>query len=57
MLAVAGSLRLGAVVKNVREPEFDAPGLTPDAAPTQITMPRQVRVGAAFDPESATGCR
>ena len=55
VLAVAGPLRLGAVVKNVREPEFDAPGLTPDAPPTQFTLPRQVRVGAAFDPEGATG--
>jgi hypothetical protein len=55
LLAVAGSVRLGVLVKNVREPEFDAPGLTPDAAPTRMTLPRQVRVGAAFDPENATG--
>ncbi len=55
LLAVAGALRLGAVVKNVREPEFDAPGLTPDAPPAQFTMQRQVRVGAAFNPEGATG--
>ena len=44
-----GRLRLGAVVKNIREPEFDAPGLTPDAPPTRSTMPRQMRVGVAFD--------
>lgn len=55
VLAVTGPLRLGAVVKNVREPEFDAPGLTPDAAPVRMTLPRQVRVGAAFDPENTTG--
>jgi hypothetical protein len=55
LLAVTGSLRLGAVVRNVREPAFDAPGLTPDAPPIVMTLPRQVRVGAAFDPENATG--
>jgi hypothetical protein len=55
LIAVAGSIRLGAVVKNVREPEFDAPGLTPDAAPNRMILPRQVRVGVAFDPEDATG--
>jgi hypothetical protein len=55
LLAVAGPIRLGAVVKNVREPEFDAPGLTPDAAPNRMTLPRQIRIGVAFDPENATG--
>ena len=55
VLAVAGSFRLGAVVKNLREPEFDAPGLTPDAPPDRLTMRRQMRIGAAFDPENATG--
>jgi hypothetical protein len=43
-LAVAGPVRLGAVVRNVREPEFD-----------DFRLPRQVRVGAAFDAEPATG--
>jgi hypothetical protein len=52
---VTGPLRLGAVVKNVREPGFDAPGLTPDAPSTRMTLPRQIRVGAAFDPEISTG--
>jgi hypothetical protein len=42
LLAVAGALRAGAVVRNVREPEFDG-----------IRLPRQVRVGAAFDGELA----
>jgi hypothetical protein len=55
LLAVAGPVRLGAVMKNVREPEFDAPGLTPDAPPIRLTLPRQVRIGIAFDPENATG--
>jgi hypothetical protein len=55
LLAVAGSIRLGAVVKNLREPEFDAPGLTPDAPPNRLRVPRQMRIGVAFDPENATG--
>ena len=41
-IVVAGALRAGAVVRNVREPEFDG-----------IRLPRQVRVGAAFDGEAA----
>jgi hypothetical protein len=49
LLAVGGPIRLGAVVRNVREPEFDAPGLTPDAPPGTFVIPRQVRLGAAFD--------
>lgn len=55
LIAIAGPVRLGAVVKNLREPEFDAPGLTPDAAPNRMILPRQIRVGVAFDPEDATG--
>lgn len=47
VLAVAGSLRLGAVVRNMTEPEFG------DVDP--IRLQRQVRVGAAFSPEDATG--
>jgi hypothetical protein len=42
VIAVAGALRAGAVVRNVREPEFDG-----------VRLPRQVRVGAAFDGETA----
>ena len=42
VIAVAGALRAGAVVRNVREPEFDG-----------LRLPRQVRVGAAFDGEMA----
>ena len=53
-IAVGGPLRLGAVVKNVLEPDFEAPGLAPDAAPARVVMRRQVRVGGAFD-TSATG--
>jgi hypothetical protein len=44
VLAVTGSMRLGAVVRNLREPEFE-----------DFRLPRQVRVGAAFDAEVARG--
>jgi hypothetical protein len=55
VIAIAGSLRLGAVVRNLREPEFEVPGLTPDAPPNRLILRRQIRIGAAFDPENATG--
>ena len=51
VLAVAGSFRLGGVVRNVRDPEF---GEEQPAQPA-IRLQRQVRVGAAFNPEDATG--
>ena len=51
VLAVAGPVRLGGAVRNVREPEFGAEG----PAEPGIRLPRQVRVGAAFAPEEATG--
>jgi hypothetical protein len=38
-LAVAGPVRLGVTARNLREPEFDQ----------GFVLPRQVRVGAAFD--------
>lgn len=43
-LAVAGPLRIGARVRNLFEPDFDA-----------VHVPRQTRVGVAFDPEPVTG--
>ena len=49
LIAVAGPLRLGAVVRNVREPEFFTAGDAPDALATGMRLPRQVRLGAAFD--------
>ena len=51
VLAVAGPLRLGGVVRNLREPEF---GAGEDGEPG-VRMERQVRVGAAVSPEDATG--
>ena len=55
VIAVAGSLRLGAVIRNVREPEFTMAGSASDASSARMRLPRQIRVGAAFDPEMATG--
>lgn len=50
VLAVAGPVRLGAVMRNVREPEFDAGGA---AAP--LRLPRQLRAGVAFEAERSAG--
>lgn len=44
VLAVTGPLRLGARMRNVREPEFGP-----------LRLPRQTRIGVAFDPETMTG--
>lgn len=44
VLAVAGAFRLGARMRNVLEPDFDG-----------MRLPRQVRVGIAFDPRPLTG--
>ena len=44
LLAVTGPLRFGALVRNVLEPEFGS-----------VRMPRQTRIGVAFDPEPVTG--
>lgn len=41
VLAVAGAIRVGGLVRNVREPELGA-----------VRLPRQVRIGAAFDGEA-----
>ena len=49
VIAVAGPLRLGAVVRNVREPEFFTAGSASAALATGMRLPRQVRVGAAVD--------
>ena len=44
ILAAGGPVRVGVLVRNVREPVFG----TPDAA-GEMRLPRQVRIGAAFD--------
>jgi hypothetical protein len=46
LLAVAGAIRLGAVAKNLREPTFGA---------DEVALPRQVRIGAAFDAAASGG--
>lgn len=46
-LAVAGAGRIGAVVRNARRAAFS------DPAGGEIKLPRQVRLGAAFDGDSA----
>jgi long-chain fatty acid transport protein len=45
ILAVAGPVRVGVVVRNVRAVEFGEPGVTGG----RFALPRQVRVGGAFD--------
>lgn len=51
LLAVAGPVRLGAEMRNVRQPMFggDTPGQS------GMRLPRQVRAGLAFAPERAAG--
>ena len=48
-IAVSGPLRLGGTVRNVREPEFFGAGGSSDESAAGMQLPRQVRVGAAFD--------
>ena len=55
VIGIAGPLRLGAVVRNVREPEFASADSTADASSSRMRLPRQIRVGVAFVPESAAG--
>jgi hypothetical protein len=50
VIAVGGPMRLGAVMRNVREPDF-ALSAVPGAE--TIRLPRQLRVGAAYDAEQA----
>ena len=45
VIATAGPVRLGAVVRNVTEPEFTSP----DPTVAAMRLPRQVRLGGAFD--------
>ncbi|OFW14977.1 MAG: hypothetical protein A3H29_03225 [Acidobacteria bacterium RIFCSPLOWO2_02_FULL_67_21] len=44
LLAVAGPVRLGARIRNALQPAFEG-----------MRLPRQTRVGVAFDPEALTG--
>jgi hypothetical protein len=49
LLAVGGPIRLGAVMRNILEPEFSSAG------GATLRLPRQLRVGAAFDAEKISG--
>ena len=53
LLGVAGPFRIGALVRNVREPEFGGVAL-PGASSDRTRLPRQFRVGVAFSPEDST---
>ena len=46
VIVAAGPIRLGAAMRNVRQPEF---------ADGAFTLPRQTRIGAAIDVEKAGG--
>jgi hypothetical protein len=48
LLAVAGPVRLGALIRNVRQAEVES-------SSERMRLPRQVRVGAAFDAERSGG--
>jgi hypothetical protein len=48
LMVVAGPMRFGAVMRNIRKPDFGT-DLTPFA------LPRQTRIGAAIDAEQAGG--
>jgi F plasmid transfer operon, TraF, protein len=48
VMAVAGPVRLGAVMRNIREPNFGTDG-------TPFVLPRQARIGAAIDTEQVGG--
>jgi len=48
VMVVAGPVRLGAVMRNIRKPDFGT-----DATP--FALPRQTRIGAAIDAEQAGG--
>lgn len=54
-IGVAGPLRLGGTVRNVREPEFFGAAGPSDALAAGMQLPRQVRVGAAFDGAAVGG--
>jgi len=54
VLGVAGPFRIGALVRNVREPAFGSAALVPGDPDTRVRLPRQARVGIAFDAEDST---
>jgi hypothetical protein len=54
-IAVTGPLRLGMRVAHILEPEFGTGAASSTQSDEGLRLPRQVRIGAAFDPEPLTG--
>ena len=52
ILGVAGPFRIGALVRNVREPEFGSATLVPSLPDATVRLPRQVRIGIALDADA-----
>ena len=48
VLGVVGQFRIGALVRNVMEPEFGSAALVPGGPDTRVRLPRQARIGIAF---------
>lgn len=48
VLGVVGQFRIGAVVRNVMEPEFGSAAIVPGGPDTRVRLPRQARIGIAF---------
>ena len=55
VIGIAGPLRLGAVGRHLRQPEFGTADSASNALSTRMQLPRQIRAGAAFDAEVAAG--
>lgn len=52
ILGVAGPFRIGALVRNVREPVFGSADSVPGLTDATVRLPRQFRVGIALDAEA-----
>ena len=61
LLAVGGPLRLGLLVRNLRQPQFEPDSGDPrtraddQSAERVLRFPRQIRIGTAFDAEEVGG--
>ena len=54
VLGVVGPIRIGALVRNVMEPEFGSAALVPGGLDTRVRLPRQARVGIAYVAEDSS---
>jgi hypothetical protein len=50
LMLAAGPIRIGAVGRNLREPEFELPAVAGVEDPGQVVLERQVRLGVAVTP-------